>query len=184
MIKLLTRFPSRKTNRLFLIAGLIVFIPAYGYNYILISKILTMNTLVKLLTCFKHDVFKEIILTINREGNINAFFKVYVLNIISIIGFMFYAFALTLSIARRIRQNSQMHKIGFIFPVLIWVVGLLDILSSLLLLYTAKNPNRISVWMVYTIDACYVSRLILLYAIIVWFILASVFLIMSRKQPR
>lgn len=184
MIKYLIKYPPKIMNRILLIIGIIIFTPVYCYNYYLISKIMNLDTLNKLLTSFNSSVFKDIILRISEQGDLETLFYIYLLNIISTVGFMLFSFSITLIVARTIKQSSRFYKISFIFPILVLIVALLDFIASILFLMISSTPNIISDFTTNTIDLCYVIRIIILYIVILWLLFIGIYLLISkiRKQ--
>ncbi|MGC9363435.1 MAG: hypothetical protein ACP5FZ_02565 [Fidelibacterota bacterium] len=184
MLKYLENKPSKKMNRLFLIIGIIIFIPVYYLNYLTLSKILESDVLTKLLTSFDTDYFKEVISSIGQRGQLNDFFTVYLLNIVSVIGVALILFSLTLIIARSITKDSKLYKISFIFPVIVMIIALLDILPSITFLIVIKKPDLISDFTTCFIDGSYILRSIFIYLEFLWIIVMGVFLIVKNSKKK
>jgi len=179
MFNYLENNPSKKLNRIFLIIGIIIFIPIYYLNYLTILKIFELNILTKLLTSFDTSYFKETIHSISQKGQLNNLFTVYLLNIVSTIGFALIFFSITLIIARSINKASKIFKISFIHPLIVIIIALFDILPSILFLILIKNPNIISDFTTYFINGSYIFRMILIYIEFLWIILMGIFLIIK-----
>ena len=184
MIEYLKKYPTKIINRILLITGILIFIPVYYSNYQLILKIMDLETLNKLLISFNSDIFSDIILTMKQQGHLKTLFNIYVLNIISTTGFSLFAFALTLIIARTIKQTSIFYKVAFIFPILVILIAFFDFLPSIFFLIIAKDTNFISNFIVYTIDFCYVIRIIILYLEIIWIFFIGIYLIINKVRDR
>lgn len=184
MIEYLKKYPPQIINRILLIAGILLFLPVYYSNYQLIVKIIDMETLNLLMISFDKNVFTEIILTINKQGNLDTLFNIYVSNIISTTGFGLFAFALTLIIARTFKPTSIFYKAAFLFPVLVLLIAFFDFLPSILFLIIAKDTSFISDFIVYTIDFCYVIRIIILYLVIIWIFFIGIYLIIRKIKDR
>lgn len=176
----LTKYPTKMVNRIFQIAGLAVFIPSYVYNYRLITRIMSVEVLTKLLSSFDVGYFRNIIASIHLKGNIDILFSTYVLNSISITGFMFFMFSLTLSIARTINKNGFIRNFSFACPGFVVVIGFFDIFSSFIFLYIAKNITKITAWMVYLVDLCYIVRMVMLYIVMLWIVFVSLYLLVQK----
>ena len=179
MLKYLENNPSKKLNRIFLIVGIIIFIPIYYLNYLTILKIFELNILTKLLTSFDTIFFKEIIHSIIQRGQLDDLFIVYLLNIVSTIGFALIFFSITLIIARSINTDSKIYKISFLHPLIIIVIALFDILPSIIFLILIKKPDIISDVTTYFINGSYIFRMILIYIEFLWIVLMGIFLIIK-----
>jgi hypothetical protein len=184
MFKILENNPSKKLNRIFLIIGILVFIPIYYLNYLTIVKIFEINILTKLLTSFDTSYFKEIIHSISQRGKLNNLFIVYLLNIISTIGFALIFFPITLIIARSINKDSKIYKIAFIHPLIVLIIALFDILPSIVFLLLTKNLNIISGFTTYFINGSYIFRMILIYIVFLWIIIMGLFLIIKYIRKK
>ena len=143
-----------------------------------------LETLNTLLISFNSDIFYKFILTIKKQGNLETLFNIYVLNMISIIGFSLFTFALTLIIARTIKQTSVFYKTAFIFPILVILIVFFDFLPSILFLIITKDTSFISNLIVYTIDFCYIIRIILLYLETIWIFFTGIYLIINNIRER
>ena len=184
MIEYFKERPSKIINRIMLITGVLIFIPVYYSNYQLILKIMDLETLNSLLISFNSNIFSEIILTLKQQGHLKTLFNIYILNIISTTGFSLSAFAITLIIAREIRQSSIFYKVAFIFPILVLLIAFFDFVPSILFLLITQEPNLISDFIVYTIDFCYVTRIIILYVEIIWIFFIVIYIIIDKVRER
>ena len=184
MFNYLENNPSKKLNRLLLIIGIIIFIPIYYLNYQLILINFNLNILNELLTSFNTNNFKEVFHSISQKGQLNDLFVVYLLNIVSIIGFALIFFSITLIIARSINKDLKIYKLSYIPPLLVIVIALFDILPSIILLIIIKSPNIISDLTTYFISGSYILRMILIYIVFLWIIVMGIFLIMKYIRKR
>lgn len=184
MLKYLENKPSKRMNRLFLIIGIIIFIPVYYLNYLTSTKIFEPDVLTKLLTSFDTDYFKEVFFSVSQRGQLNDLFTVYLLNIVSVIGFALIFFALTIIIARSITKDSKLSKISFIFPVIVMIIALLDILPSITFLILTKKPDVIADFTTYFINGSYVLRMVLIYIVFLWILFAGLFFLIKYIKRR
>jgi len=184
MFKYLENNPSKKLNRIFLIMGVIIFIPIYYLNYLSTLKIFELKILTKLLTSFDTGYFKEMIYSVGQRGQLDNLFTVYLLNIASTIGFALIFFSITLMIARSINRDSKIYKISFIHPVVVIIIALFDILPSILFLLLIKNPDIISDFTTYFIDGSYIFRMILIYIEFLWIVSMGIFLIIKYLKRK
>lgn len=186
MIKYFENHPSKKINCLLLIIGLIIFIPIYCVNYAATFKIFEPEVFTKLFTSFDTNYFKAILQSVDQKGQLNLLFKVYLLNIVSMTGFALSFFSLTIIIARSGRNDSKIYKLSFLFPVIVIIIALLDILSSIVILILIKNINFISDYTTYFINGAYISRIILCYVIFLWIIIMGILFIVKgfRKNNK
>lgn len=176
MFKNLENNPSKKLNRVLLIIGIIIFVPFYYLNYLTILKIFDLEVLTKLLTSFDTGYFKEIFQILVQKGQLNSLFNVYILNIISTTGFALMFFSLTLIIARSINRDAKIYKVSFLFPVVVIIIAVFDILPSIIFLLIIKNQNLVSDFTTFFIDGSYIFRLFLIYVIFLWVVIMGLFL--------
>ena len=184
MIAFLQKVPSKKVNRILLVAGLVIFIPLYYLNYVLVTGIMDVSTLTTLLTSFDTRVFSGIITSIAQQGQLDTLFRVYLLNIGSIIGFTCILFSVTVMIARATLPGSRLHKAAFLFPPGAVLIGLLDILSSLVFLWLSRDPGIISDLTTYFTNGAYVARILLLYMELLWILVMGVYLVARAIRKR
>lgn len=184
MINYLSKHPSKILNRIFLIGGLLVLCPLYTLNLFLVNQVFNTETLTRLLTSFNTHIFREIILSVSQNGQLDNLFLVYIVNIITLIGFMFTFFSITIIIARSLNTNSRLYKIAFIFPILSIIIAVFDILPSIILLIVIKNMNHISDFTTYFINGSYIFRVLLLYIVFIWIIVMGIVLFVRNIRKR
>lgn len=185
MIDYLEHHPSKKLNRILLILGTIVFVPVYYVNYQATLKIFDLKVFTRFMTSFDTGYFREIVHAIGQRGQLDDLFTVYLRNIVSTIGFGLLFFAITLMIARSIDKDSKLYKISFLFPVIVIIIVLFDILPSIVFLLLAKNPDAVSNVTTFFINGSYIFRMILIYIVFLWMISMGIVLTikyMKRKK--
>jgi len=95
-------------------------------------------------------------------------------------GFMLTFFALTLMLARRVPETSRLSSFAYVFPIVAIVISILDIIPSLVFLMASSDIPRLSKAVIYTISGGYVTRVILLYMLLLWMIYAGVTLLVHK----
>lgn len=75
-------------------------------------------------------------------------------------------------------------KISFIFPVIVMIIALLDILPSITFLIVIQKPDLISDFTTCFIDGSYILRSIFIYLEFLWIIVMGVFLIVKNSKKK
>ena len=143
-----------------------------------------LSLLSQLLTSFNSHEFTSIISTMGQRNHLSNLSFIYVINIISTTGFTLCFLSVSLIIARSIKPSSVLHKLGFIFPIIIISIALLDITASILFISVAGNPNIISHLIVCTIDSFYIIRLVLLYLTVIWILFSGLYLAIVKIRSK
>jgi len=105
-----------------------------------------------------------------QSNQMSMFKNVFVLNIFSVTALTFGLFALSVIIARSFDETSKLNKLAYIFPIFPIVIALLDIIPSICILFT--NLAEFPKWLAFVVSGGYVIRVILLYILFIWIIIA------------
>lgn len=166
-----------------LIAGIIIFAAVYTYILSLFNKMgIATAEFNQVWLSFDVATFETFLQKLQAEGHLRTFVWSFSLNVISMVGFLFTFFALTLMLARRIPEKSKLARIAYAFPVISILIGVLDIIPSLLFTMAASKLPEISPTLVNIISGGYVSRVILLYALMLWMIIAGINLFIAKVK--
>ena len=169
MLDTLKSKPSVLINRLLLLAGLLIFVPCYTYLLNLFTEMgIDTNEFNTVWLSFDQTTFIDFFQKIDQGGHLQTFIWTYQLNILSITGFILAFFALAIMVARRVPEDSCLYKSAFLFPILPIIVGVADILPSLMLLSTSDDLLNIAGWIVLAISGFYYFRVLVLYALLIW----------------
>ena len=134
--------PSVKINRYLLLVGLFIFIPCYTYLVSLMGKMgIDTNEFNTVWLSFDQTTFTDLFQKLDQGGHLQTFVWIYQLNILSMIGFILTFFA---------------------------IVGVGDIIPSLVLLSASGDMFGIAGWKVMAISGFYYFRVLILYALITW----------------
>lgn len=178
---MLKQTPSKKLTRVLLILGFAVFIPVYTYMLTYFKKLgIDSTEYNNMLLSFDVDIFQAFIKELVSAGNLDGFLWVFQLNIVSITGFMTAFFALGLIIDRAIPAESKMNRFTFISSPLTILVAVLDILASLVFLFAGQDLVNFTQSQVNIVSLFYYARVLVLYIVILWFIIAGINLLMKR----
>ncbi len=181
--KLLEKYPSKLSTRLLLITGLLIFIPVYTYMLTYFKSLgIDPQEYNGVLLSFDVDIFQAFIKEIATADHLDGFLRVFQLNIISITGFMTAFFALGLVIDRAIPADSRLNRFTFISSPLTILVAVLDMIASLVFLFAGENLVNIGQLQVNIVSSFYYGRVLLLYAVILWFIVAGITLLVKRVR--
>ena len=183
-MKLLKVTPNKRVSLVMLITGFIVFIPFYSYNLLLVASVMDIETLQKMLLSFSIDTFSEVLRGIEQAGNLGRLAAIYYVNIVSTSALCVALFALMLFIARALSGKKMLEKIAYIMPFLVFAIGVLDILPSIMYILLSYKRLPVSVPVVYMIDASYMLRLFILYAVILWLAAMGLFLAIRRLKNK
>jgi hypothetical protein len=170
MQQIVGKLPSKKTNRIFLIIGILIFFPLYFVNIQQTNKIITMELLFKMYTSFDLNEFVNIISLIKSQQHENSFSLVYFITIIAMIGFLLFSFSLSVIIIRMNINKKLPFSIGMFFLFITILITIIDIATSIIMIIILKNIISINIIVVYVIDAAYILRVIFLYLLILWFV--------------
>ena len=187
MEKLLKKYPSPLITRIILISGLLILLPLYMY---LLYRFSTMNIdstrFSMIWFSLNESEVADFLKQIELQNNTGEFIFTYQLNILSLIGFICTFFSLLLIIARHIPSSSGLYKPAFIFVLLAPVIGILDIIFSIILLAVLTNIIHLSSWIMYCNGINYIIRIILIYITFIWIIIAIIYFIsraiVKKKQ--
>ena len=145
--------PSVKINRYLLLVGLFIFIPCYAYLVNLFGEMgIDTNEFNTVWLSFDQTTFSDLFQKLDQAGHLQTFLWSYKVNILSMTGFMLTFFALALMVARRVPEDSRLYKTAFLFPILPIIVGVADIIPSLLLLSASGDMLNIAGWKVTSIS--------------------------------
>ncbi len=179
---LLEKFPAKVTNRVLLAVGLLIFCPVYYFNAQLTLKIVNTEAMKKLYMSFNSEDFLNTLSMISQQGNEKAFLLVFILNIISTIGFLLFTFSLSIIVIRAINDRKIIKALSRLSPKIVFIITALDLVSSVLFILILKNVNILSNLTVFIIDGAYILRVFLLYLLIIWFIFILIYLIIAKKR--
>lgn len=175
--------PSVVINRYLLLVGLLIFVPCYSYLLNLFGKMgIETSEFNTIWLSFNQTTFTDFFQKLDQGGHLQAFIWSYKLNILSITGFTLTFFALALMVARRVSEKSRLYKSAFLFPILPIIVGVADILPSLVLLSASGDMFHIAGWKVMTISSLYYFRVLVLYAFIIWMAVVGITKLYSKVR--
>ena len=173
--------PTKKLNRNILILGLLIFVPIYTYIVQLFGKMgIETSEFNSVWLSFDTSVFQAFFRKLVDLGQLQAFIWTFNLNLISMTGFMLTFFSLSLMLARQIPASSRLAKSAFVFPIVAIAIALLDIIPTLVFLVSSSSIPTLSNLVIYTISGGYVARVILLYILLIWMIVAGITLLVSK----
>ena len=180
------KYPTGVVTRILLIVGLVIFLPVYVLNSQVTLQVLDLESMNKLLLSFNQTVFESILTSLQGKGSLRQLAAIYELNIVSTTGFLLFTFSLLLIIARKLRASVFFMNIRYIFPLLVVGITVFDVIPSILFIYLSNDTTHLNATIVFTIDAFYVLRMVLIYIVVLWILLAGVFWVMQRirKKPR
>ncbi|MCF7826199.1 MAG: hypothetical protein K9M55_05925 [Candidatus Marinimicrobia bacterium] len=185
MCQFLKHSPSKKLTRILLILGFLVFIPVYTYMLTFFKKLgIDSTEYSNMLLSFDVGIFRAFIAELVRGDHLSQFLWVFQLNIISITGFMTAFFALGLIIDRHIAAESWLFRFTFISPLLAVLVAALDIIASLVFLFAGGDLVNITQYQVNIISLFYYVRVLVLYVVILWFIIAGIAVLLNRRRKK
>ena len=185
MFDFLKHNPAKKLNRNILILGLLIFIPVYTYIFQLFGKMGIEASEVNLVwLSFDTRTFEAFFMQVQRLGQLETFIWTFSLNIISMTGFMFTFFALTLILARQLPESSRLSKSAYVFPIISVAIAVLDIIPTIVFLMATSDLPELSNAVVYTISGGYVARVILLYIVLLWILLTTAILFLGKLRNR
>jgi len=85
-------------------------------------------------------------------------------------------------LARQLPDTSRLAKSAFIFPIVAIAIAVLDIIPTLVFLMASSNIPTLSNMVIYTISGGYVTRVILIYILLLWMIVAGISLLISKVR--
>ncbi len=183
MLEYLKDNPEKKLNRNTLILGLLIFVPIYTYIVQLFGKMGIETTEFNTVwLSFDASVFQAFLKKLEDMGQMQTFIWTFNLNLISMTGFMLTFFSLSLMLARQVPEDSRLAKSVFLFPVVAIAIALLDIIPTLVFLFASSSIPTLSNMVIYTISGGYVARVVLLYILLIWMIVAGITLIVSKVR--
>ncbi|NQT62163.1 MAG: hypothetical protein HQ556_04320 [Candidatus Marinimicrobia bacterium] len=183
MLTYLKNNPPKKLNRNILILGLLIFIPVYTYIVQLFGKMgIDTAEFNGVWLSFDASAFRVFFLKLEDLGQLQGFIWTFNLNLISMTGFMLAFFALSLMLARRLPEGTRLAKSAFIFPIVAISIAVLDIIPTLVFLLASSSIPDLSNMVVYTISGGYIIRVILLYILLLWMIIAGISLFVSKVR--
>jgi|GEM_PF-3981281 len=174
MIEILRKHPSKSANRIMLILGFAVFIPVYVYNIGLLKTMpFDMNEYASVISSFSAQSLRDLLQSVIQHGQLPTLRFVYILNIISTTALAVGLFALYTLIARKYKPGTRLSTISYWCPFAVLAIAFLDYLFSIVFLTTMGNSERIRDWHSFIICSTYVIRIVLLYFIFLWGIVAA-----------
>jgi len=181
MLEILKTKPSARINRYLLIVGLLIFIPCYSF-IIQLFKGMGIDTTEFNTVWLSFDLttFTNFFQKLKQGGHLPSFIRSFQLNILSMTGFTFTFFSLALMLSRRLSPESRLYKSALIFSVLPIIISLADIFPSLLLLSASGDLFNIAGWIVFTISAAYLFRVLVLYSLILWMLIVGLKLLYQK----
>ena len=181
MLAYLKNNPAKKLNRNILILGLLIFIPVYTYIFQLFGKMgIDTTEFNEVWLSFDASTFKVFFLKLEDLGQMEVFLWTFNLNLISMVGFMLTFFSLSLMLARQLPEGSRLAKSSFIFPLVAIALAVLDIIPTLVFLMASSSIPTLSNMVIFTISGGYITRVILLYTLLLWMIVAGISLLVSK----
>lgn len=166
-----------------LIAGLLIFLPAYAYILSLFKEMgIETSEFNQVWISFDVPTFEAFLQKVQDSGNMQTFVWVFSLNVISMTGFLFTFFALALMLARKLPERTKLSRISYAFPVISILIAVLDIIPSLIFTMVAPSLPEISSGVVNIISGGYMTRVVLLYILILWMIIAGVNLFIAKVR--
>lgn len=185
MFRFLNDTPSKLLTRIFLATGMVTFIAVYTYMMGLFFDMgIETDEFNSIWLSFDMGIFQTFFQSLGEEGHMEMFLLTHKLNIISITGFMLAFLAIGLMLGRQIPSSSRLYKTAFLFPTFSIGVAIIDICSSITILVIGMDLVEISSSSAYFISAAYLGRVLLLYAVIIWFMVAGVNILLRRRSQR
>lgn len=173
--------PEKKLNRNILILGLLIFVPIYSYILQLFGKMgIETAEFSRVWLSFDSSAFQVFFKQLQDMGQLQTFIWAFNLNLISMTGFMLTFFSFSLMLARQIPEGSRLAKSAFVFPLVAIAIALLDIIPTLVFLVSASSIPDLSLNVIYTISGGYVIRVIFLYILLIWMVVAGITLLVSK----
>jgi hypothetical protein len=164
---------------------MVTFIAIYTYMMGLFSEMgIETDEFNSIWLSFEVVQFQNFFQNLNQQGFLNVFLFTHQLNIISISGFMLAFLAIGLMLGRQIPSSSRLYKTAFLFPTFSIGVALIDICSSITVLVIGMDLVEISNRSAYFISATYISRVVILYAVIIWFMVAGGNILLRRRGQK
>ncbi len=185
MIEYFKQSPSKLLTRIYLAVGFIVFVVIYSYMMNLFQEFyFSAEEYSAVWLSFDTEQFSGLIQGLIQSYQMVLFKNVFMLNIFSVTALTFGLFALSLIIARSIQETSKLYKFAYAFPVFPILIALLDIIPSILILITSEATlTDFPAWLAYVVSGGYVIRMILLYILFIWFLVALIrFIIQKLKK--
>jgi len=183
MINYLKNNPAKKLNRNILILGLLIFIPMYTYIVQIFGKMgIDTSEFNQVWLSFDISAFETFFLKVQEMGQMQTFIWSFNLNLISMTGFMLSFFSLSLMLARQLPATSRLAKSAFVFPMVALAIAVLDIIPTLIFLMASSSIPTLSTGVIYAISGGYVTRVILLYMLLIWMIVAGISLLVSKVR--
>ncbi len=181
MLAYLKTNPAKKLTRNILILGLLIFVPVYTYIIQLFGKMGVATTeFNSVWLSFDASAFKVFFLKLEDMGQLQTFIWTFNLNLISMTGFMLTFFSLSLMLARQLPEGTRLAKYSFVFPMVAIVIGVLDIIPTLVFLLSSSTIPDLSTLVIYSISGGYITRVLLLYILLLWMIIAGISLLVAR----
>lgn len=182
MINYLEKYPSKGMTRLLLVIGLLIFIPVYYWLYqqVLTLNVNSNNLYLKALISFNMNDYKDLFSVLQQNNLLSTFRNIYLINLISITGFLVAFMSITIIIARSIKPASRLYKIGYIFVFIVFIQVIMDILFGLTFILMSYYPSIISNILVFINASNYYIRVFLLYCIILWIIYSAINSIITK----
>jgi len=175
MSAFLRESPSSTMTRVMLFAGLTVFIVMYSYILNQFKSIgVEPETFSKVWLSFDVATFHNFLSGLQDQGHLRKFVWCFSLNVVSMTGFLFTFFALNLLLARQLPESSKLARVAYGFPVISILIAVMDIIPSLLFTMEATHLPAIRPHVVNLISGGYMGRVILLYVLIIWMIVAGI----------
>jgi len=185
MLEILKTKPSKLINRYLLIVGLLIFIPCYSFILQLFKEMgIDTTEFNTVWLSFDLRSFTNFFQKLNQGGHLSKFIWTFQLNILSMTGFMFVFFSLALMLSRRIAPESKLYNSAFIFPLLPIIISLADIFPTMLLLSASGDLFNIAGWIVSAISTAYVFRVLVLYLLILWMMVAGINMVAQKWRDR
>jgi len=175
--------PSVKLNRNIMILGLLIFIPVYTYIFQFFGKMgIETSRFNEVWISFDTNAFEAFFRNITDQGQLETFIWTFNLNLISMTGFMLLFFALSLMVARQIPVTSRLAKTAFMFPWIAIMIGILDIIPTMVFLFNASSIPTLASGVIFIISGGYMVRVIMLYGLLLWMIISGVIIFRSRIE--
>jgi len=169
MIRIFETRPAKVTTRILALVGVAIFAILYTSMLRMFGSAgLEIQKFNQVWTSFDLDVFKQYMIDITEGDHTDTFLTIFKVNVFSMSSFALGLFMLGLLTARRISEASKLRATAFYIPWLAVLVGLLDIVPSLVLLSAASDLVNIADWKIHMIFWGYIIRVIFLYIVLIW----------------
>ncbi len=169
MIRTFETRPAKATTRILCLVGVVIFAILYTSMLRMFGSAgLDIQRFNQVWTSFDLDVFRQYMIDITEGDHTDTFLTIFKVNVLSMSSFALGLFMLGLLTARRISEASKLRATAFYIPWLAVLVGLLDIVPSLVLLSAASDLVNMADWKIHMIFWGYVIRVILLYMLLIW----------------